>query len=393
MERSRPKVIVFRSDLLHPTEGFIRSQVEELKEFEGYYVGVRRVPGSVTPDNRTVVVNRGPIVGKVAEIVFKCSGFSPRLVSDCRRISPVLIHAHFGPDGIRALPLAEMLNRPLVVTFHGLDATATDEYAKRSFYSHREYVRHRGRLISRAALFIAVSEFVKKKLVRQGYPDKKLIVHYIGVDTRKFAPDRSIAREKAVLFVGRLIENKGCEFLIRAMAEVQRKHDWNLVVIGEGELRPKLQAMAHQMLKRCLFLGYQPQEKVREWMNRAQIFCLPSVEVDSGASEGFGIVLIEAQSMGLPVAGFATGGIPEAVADGESGILVPSKDPMALSTAIQTLIEGTALRCKFGTAARDRMIRSFNLEKQTRVLEGIYHDVANGKSTLNGQLMELVGEL
>lgn len=82
-----------------------------------------------------------------------------------------------------------------------------------------------------------------------------------------------------------------------------------LIIIGDGPLREKYYKLAKENIKNYEFLGVQSHEKVRLWMNRAKVFCVPSITVETGASEGFGMVFAEANSMGLPVVSFKTGGL------------------------------------------------------------------------------------
>ena len=132
-----------------------------------------------------------------------------------------ILDVHGGPAGLCALRLAEWLQIPQVTTFHGFDATATNLYATDPRYGSWDYMRRKHILMKKGDLFIAVSNFIKDKLLDQGFPERKVIVHYTGVDTDLFRPDPAIKRELTVLFVGNLREVKGCEYAIRAMAEVQ----------------------------------------------------------------------------------------------------------------------------------------------------------------------------
>ena len=128
------------------------------------------------------------------------------------------------------------------------------------------------KLKERCSLFVAVSQFIRKKLLAQGFPDDKICVHYIGIDTRSFSPSPAVKRRPTVLFVGRLVEKKGCEYLIRAMQSVQEAAPQaELVVIGDGPLRPSLEKLATSTLRRVKFLGLQTQEQIRDWMNQASV--------------------------------------------------------------------------------------------------------------------------
>lgn len=383
----KPVVAIFRDHLLSPSETFITGQAETLREFVPYYIGSRRVPGLRVPTERTLVVNGGGLPGMAKEAAFKLLGTAPDLVRRLRGLNPELVHAHFGLDGVKALPLARAIRVPLLVTFHGYDATVTDEHARRSFHAHRAYLRHRETLGREARLLIAVSEFVKRRLVDgQGFPPEKILVHYIGVDVETFRPDPTVSREPVVLFVGRLVEKKGCEYLIRAMSKVQALMPRaELVVIGEGPDRSALERLAGETLRRYRFLGLQPPESVRAWMNRARVFSVPSVTAESGDSEGFGIVFAEAQAMGTPVASFVSGGIPEAVAHGETGFLAPERDWERLANDILLLLGEDALWRRFSEAGQNRVRTSFDLRRQTGLLEEIYGRVLDeGTAGRNG---------
>lgn len=373
----KPPVAIFRNHLLSPSETFIRGQGEALQQFAPYYIGSRRVPGLQVPVERTLVVNQGGLAGIASEAAFGALGVAPGLVGRLRKLGPALIHAHFGLDGVKALPLVRVLRVPLLVTFHGYDATVTDEYARRSFYGHRTYLRRRETLRREARLFIAVSEFIKRKLIdEQGFPPEKILVHYIGVDREVFWPDPTVQRESVVLFVGRLVEKKGCEYLIRAMARVQRSMpEAELVIIGDGPLRPDLERLAGETLRRYQFLGTQSPAGVQAWMNRAKVFSTPSITAESGDSEGLPTVLVEAQAMGTPVASFSSGGIPEAVAHGETGFIAPERDWERLADDILLLLGKESLWRRFSETGQARVRAAFDLRRQTSSLEEIYEQV------------------
>jgi glycosyltransferase involved in cell wall biosynthesis len=219
--------------------------------------------------------------------------------------------------------------------------------------------------------------------VDQGFPEEKVIVHYIGIDTDLFKADASVRREPIVLFVGRLVEKKGCEYLIRAMARVQANcPEARLVVIGEGPLRVSLEKLAQQNFPQATFLGAKAPDEVRDWMNRAFVFCVPSTTARNGDQEGFGLVFTEAQAMGLPVVSFASAGVPEAVANGSTGFLVPERDEEGLARNITTLLTDGQVWQRCSEAGMARVRSHFNLRHQTGVLEEIYLSITSGASGL-----------
>lgn len=366
-----PRVLIFRSTLLGRSETFIREQGEALERFEPWYAGCRYGEAGV-PAERSVVVNpRGP-AGRLRELAFKLTGVAPGLRRRVGAIAPALVHAHFGPDAALILPLTRALGVPLVTTFHGYDATMADAFARRSFFLHRRYVARRAALQREGRVFVAVSEFVRDRLLAQGYPPQRTVVRFIGVPLDRFQPIPGIAREPIVLFVGRLAPEKGCGDLIDVMRRVEQECPGvELVVVGDGPLRGALARQA-RTVPRCRFIGAVSQREVVEWMARAQVLCVPSVTLPSREAEGFGLVFAEAQAMALPVVSYGVGGIPEAVAHGETGLLAPEGERAMLFAHLVRLLRDPDLRVRMGTAGRRRAERLFDLRTQTQALERLY---------------------
>jgi colanic acid/amylovoran biosynthesis glycosyltransferase len=382
---ARPVAAIYADPLLAPSMTWVRAQAEALRTFSPVYIGPRSLPigGLELPHDRVITIHRVTgMRGRVREAPFKVFGFAPVFLRRIRRFEPALVHAHTGPGGVAALPIASYLGVPLMTTFHGGEVTASDsEMAGNKHYSARRYWSRRKQLQSQGALFLAVSKFVHGKLLEQGYPENRTVLHYIGVDTEFFKPDRQVPREPVVLFVGTLHEGKGCEYAIRAMAKVQSLlPDVELVILGDGPLRHALEQLAGEKLRRYRLVGTQPPEVVRSWMNRAKVFAAPSVTADSGWTEALGIVFAEAQAMCLPVVSFASGGIPEAVKHGETGLLATERDWEGLASNILTLLQDGLMRERMARAGRERVSREFNLEVQTRRLENIYGQILGGKS-------------
>lgn len=374
-----PRILIYADPLLAPSATFVRSQAEALRNFLPYYVGARafRGRGLALPKHRTILINStGSTLGKIKEIPFKVFGRAPGFYRRMRRVAPVLLHAHGGPSALSVLPIARQLQIPLIATFHGSDVTVDPTKARGAHYTAKSYWRRKGILAERAQLCIAVSQFICARLLEQGYPPSKTLVHYIGVDTLFFNASQAVSRQPDVLFVGTLHEVKGCEYLIRAMTHVQALvADARMIVIGDGPLRAHLEMVASQQIRNFHFLGAQPPEVVREWMNRAKVFCVPSVRDHSGATEALGLVFLEAQSMGLPVASFRSGGIPEAVAHGDTGFLSDEGDYQELAKSIVLLLTNREIWATMSAAGRRRVERHFDLMKQTAELEELYNEV------------------
>lgn len=367
---AKPTVIIFSDHLLYPSETFIHAQASALSDFEPAFVGGRRVAGLDLRGQRVHVINRGNIGGRFQEVGFKLFGFAPALVRQLNALKPVLLHAHYGPNGLRALPLAHDLHVPLIVTFHGSDLSR-----QRTSLGFLHYQAKKEKLRKGGDLFLAVSKFVRKKLLEQGFPEERVLVHYTGVDTRRFQPT-STEGSPVILFVGRLQESKGAEFVIKASAEVQKQLPAaELVLVGDGSLRVDLEKLAKQSLRRYRFLGVRTSEEVREWMNRASVVCVPSIRTRSGEEEGFGMVCAEAQAVAKPVVAFYSGGIPEVVRHASTGYVVPERDWRGMAGYILELLQNPELRQQFGRTGRELVLRQFDLEQCTRQLESVYATV------------------
>jgi glycosyltransferase involved in cell wall biosynthesis len=367
-----PRVLLFRSELLPLSETFIAAQAAALTRYQPWFAGLRHVPGGIALNQqRIIVATKGNALRhKIARRVYLRSGFAPAFLSRVEALQPDLVHAHFATDACAALPMLQRLSAPLVVTLHGYDVNSSDA-ALAQLPVGRAYLRHRQTLRTRAHLFLCVSEFIRRRALEQGFPEEKLWVHPIGIDVDCFRPAASRPSQPVVLFVGRLVEVKGCTHLLRAMEHIQAQlADAHLVIIGDGPLRPQLEAQAAAALRRCTFTGALASGAVRDWMQRAAVVAVPS-----DSREGFCLVACEAQAMQIPVVGFAGPGLSESVANGESGFLVPQRDAGAMADAILALLRSPSLAALMGAAGRARVERRFNLKRQTALLEAKYDNL------------------
>lgn len=369
----RPSVVFFSSQLLPASQTFIRALGENIQLFSTHYVGCRRVDGLDLPEERTFVINSGSLWGKATEAYFKLTGLSSCLYQHIQQLNPALIHAQFGLSGALILPLTLTLDIPLIVHFRGADATIPPADTRFASLNHWIYFLRQAQLKKQPSLFITVSQFIKDQLLNQGFPAERIVVHYHGVDTKYFAADVSVMRKPVVLFVGRLTEKKGCIYLIQAMARLQSViPEVSLVVIGEGPLKSDMEQLAARTLSSYQFLGCQPPDVVKIWMNQASILAAPSVTAIQGDSEGLPNVVMEAQAMGLPVVSTVHAGIPEAVIHRKTGFLVAERDSHALAEACLQLFQDPHLWQQFSQAGQVHMRSHFDRATQTRALEEIY---------------------
>jgi len=177
-------------------------------------------------------------------------------------------------------------------------------------------------------------------------------------------------KDKICIFVARLAPVKGHQYLISAIPEVlEDEPKARFVFVGDGELRNELerQALDLGVKDSVIFTGLR--DDVPELLAMSDIFVLSSI------NEGMGRVLVEAMAVGLPVVATRVGGVPAVVVDGETGIIVPSRDPGALADAIIKLLKDEDLRQRMGDAGRKRVDPDFSVETMVRRIEGIYEEL------------------
>lgn len=314
-------------------------------------------------------------LGRVALLSYTMMRRPAALRHALRRHDLALLHAHFGVEGVYAVKLAEALGVPLVTTLHGFDVSLTRARLLGSGkVSWINYAIWCHQLFASGAVFVCVSEHVRRCAVDWGYPADRLIVLPIGVDVEMIQPVALVERPR-ILHVARLVEKKGTGDLLRAFAAVRRAVPGaELVIVGSGPLRTRLMALARELgvTAAVRFLGAQPYAETLRWMAESRLLCLPSVTAASGDQEGLGMVLLEAGATGRPVIGTDHGGIPEAVIDGETGFLVPERDVAGLTERIVTLLRDPDLCERLGRAGRDLVVTRFNLRTQTGKLESLY---------------------
>ena len=229
---------------------------------------------------------------------------------------------------------------------------------------------------ARGSLFVCVSEHIHQTALERGFPADKLWVHRIGIDLHTSELARSPGPQPIILFVGRMVEKKGCAHLIRAMALVNAKLPGaRLVAVGDGPLRSELESQAREQSLSAVFLGSQPSSVVRTCMRRAHLLAAPSVIAKNGDTEGLPIVLCEAQAMGLSITGFRGPGVDEAVLDGQTAMLVQPGDHEALAATILRLLADASLRAQLCVAGRQHAAKYFDLRTQTALLEDKYDEV------------------
>jgi colanic acid/amylovoran biosynthesis glycosyltransferase len=380
-DRKLNRVIVFTERVLPSTCHFIPTQVGLLPDFAPTYAGL-------TPADKNLELGQVPILlrsdrspaSRVRRELYRWIGTGAKYHAQLRSLEATLIHAHFAEGGPPALFLSKKLNLPLILHLHGGAELMTDANLRGKMFEW-PFLLHRRRLWKRASAFLCVSEYVRGRALAAGFPPEKTHVHFNGLDCKTFTPRVPVTEKdpNLVLYVGRLIPYKGCDYLIRAMQLVQRDRPGSrLVMIGDGNSRGSLEELAKSLGINCDFLGELKPAEVRSWLEKARLFCAASVTTQDGQSEAFGVVFLEAQAMGVPVVSFRHGGVPETMREGMTGLLAEERDVEGLAEQMLRYLGDD----RFWSGCREegmRWVRSdFDHSVQAARLEDIYHRAIAG---------------
>src|SRR5437773_2620081 len=267
-------------------------------------------------------------------------------------------HVHFANRAAHtAMFLKEISGIPFSVTAHGQDFMKD--------LGNDDLLRE----ICAAAAFVAAETDYSRELLCQRCPDSAAKIYrvYNGIDLELF-PNRLTSAPNTVpriISVGRLVAFKGFDYLIDACAELARRGlDFTCEIIGDGPVRDDLQTKIDMLnlSPRVNLLGALSHRAVLEKLQSTDIFALASVMDRQGASDIFPTVIIEAMAAARPVVSTRLAGIPESIVHGETGLLVPPGDTMALAQALEQLIQNPELQARYGRAGRARVEQHFRIE-------------------------------
>jgi glycosyltransferase involved in cell wall biosynthesis len=289
-----------------------------------------------------------------------------------------LIHAHFGPSGLQMLPLAKALGIPLLVTFHGFDAS--------SLLRSKRYAMDLSELFKYAHL-VTVSKLIADRLIKIGADPSKIEVHYIGIPVEDFQyvkriPIREkIARGDTLQFlqVSSMREKKGHKYTLAAFRDFLSYYpDSRLTLAGDGPLRNGIEKLCAELgiRDKVSFTGKVTQTEVISLMSNSDVFLHHSVTGGDGNQEGIPTVLMEAMATGLPVVSTYHSGIPELVRNGIDGYLVEERDIKGYVNKLKELVESNT---RYGENAAERVRLHFNISKQNKRLADIYKKTINDR--------------
>ena len=276
------------------------------------------------------------------------------------------LHAHFS---INAASIAMIIARLLDISFSFT--------AHNIFFTDRLLLKEK---VSQAKFIAVISEFSRDYLLRlvpgESYRRKMHIIH-CGISPDQFLPPnpRLANPSPFIFFVSQLQERKGAPVLVEASRLLMdRGVAFKCVLAGDGPEMSEVARLVKQYdLMDCIYLpGAIYMEQVKEYLNQADIFVLPCIVARNGDMDGVPVVLMEAMACEVAVVSTRVSGIPELIENGESGLLVPEKNAVALADALQKLIEDNALRLRLGKNGRQKVTREYDVDNNASKLAKLF---------------------
>jgi colanic acid/amylovoran biosynthesis glycosyltransferase len=309
--------------------------------------------------------------------IYKNTTYSPTIHRAFREHSFDLIHSHFGFGSVYSVGYAQKYDLPYIVTFWGNDVSAL--VGKQRYQPDRwRYLKKYPEILERADLILGVSEEMCQYLNELGADADKIRLYHQGVDFNKFESAPVPPTDTTnFLLIGRFTEKKGHRYAVKALAElIEAGHKVHLSFAGKGELEPEIRALVNKLDVQdyVTFTGMVPHAEMQDMVKKAHVVLVPSVKAHDHDMEGSPTVLREAQAVGRPVIGTYHAGIPEIIAEGETGLLVPERTVRPLRNAMRHFIDNPEDIEKMGTAGRIRMENQFKLEDQVAYLEQLYDE-------------------
>jgi glycosyltransferase involved in cell wall biosynthesis len=294
------------------------------------------------------------------------------LQSILKKTEARLLHIYFGQIAVHLLPLIRAWKKPSIVSFHGADVTVDMNKP-----AYREATRQ---MLYAVKLVLVRSDSLRRAVIRLGCDEKKIEIQRTGIPLDEF-PFRernfvaAAATEWRFVQAGRLIEKKGLPVTLRAFAVFSGQHpNAKLTIAGEGPLLSQLQNLARDLNidGRVSFTGFISQEQLREIYYASHIFLHPSQTGHDGNQEGIPNSMLEAMASGLPVFATRHGGIPEAIENGVSGVLVPERDHEKLAATLLDAAKDPGFLSRIARNGAEIVRKNFDLRAQAQRLEEIY---------------------
>jgi glycosyltransferase involved in cell wall biosynthesis len=298
------------------------------------------------------------------------------------KVKPDVCVAIMGHSIVPCMIYGHTLKKPVIVRWAGMDyltikSDANKDLIKLFRLSFKDVLFSKviARATKNSVHHIVLDYDMKRELLELGVPSEKiyLIPNYVSDDFFTVTPSYDNFN---IVFVGRLVPEKGVDLLIRAFAKLAEKVPVaKLILVGDGSEKPCLQRLAKELgvLEKVTFTGFVPHSKVPELLRKASVFALPS------RFEGLPNALLQAMAAALPCVATSVGGVPDVIKDGVNGILVPPEREDLLAEALETVLLNKALAMRLGENAR-RSVSHLRLSSITDFYHKLIVEILNTQS-------------
>ena len=373
-----PVVASYCATFLKPEMLHIYRQITSLRQVRPVVIAQKRENADRFPFQELRVIKK-PALHFLRRAWFKQIVDRPWQISpaEVRAIERVLtetkaqlLHIYFGHIAVLLRPLIRQWQNPSLVSFHGADVLVDMQKPA--------YRRATEEMLSLVRRVLVRSDSLRQAVMDLGCVPEKIEIQRAGIPLADFPfRERCIPGDGRwrLLQAGRLIEKKGLKTTLRAFARFRKEFpEARLIIAGEGPQLEELQSLARELqIDRAVdFAGFVSQEGLRELLYSSHIFLHPSETGRDGNQEGVPNSMLEAMATGLPVFATRHGGIPEAVENSVSGILVDDREHRALADALIDCAKDPMRLLAMGRAASESVAKNFNQTEQTRRLEEIY---------------------
>lgn len=364
----------------------IYRQVTGLQNYRTFVVAQQRMSAEKFPFDE-IELTRKPTSNFVRRFWLKYIRKEPPIVyrgeygvleKILRDRSADLMHVYFGHTGVHLLPFIQRWPNPAIVSFHGMDVQPRAD--------RPGYVEKLSELLATLPLVLARSDSLRARLVELGCPDQNIRINRTGIPMDKFpVAERDFPHDGRWKLVQacRLIEKKGLDVALRAFADFAKRYPLaSFTIAGEGPLLAPMQALAGELgiAEHVHFPGFLSEEQLCRLYNDSHLFMHPSQLTEDQNQEGVPNAMLEAMATGLPVAATVHGGIPEAVINGKTGLLVPERDVDGLIHALDSFAASEDFWRRFSQAAAHDVRQNFEQSAQIQKLEGFYDEaLATGR--------------
>ncbi|TDN89148.1 glycosyltransferase involved in cell wall biosynthesis [Salegentibacter sp. 24] len=346
------------------SETFIQAHKERLNGNIFYYYN-GEVPTEL--EGGVVINSRSKRILDIFKGHFRLNRFSlaeQAVITSFRKNNIDLVFAEYGTTGEALLPICKELQIPIIVHFHGFDASRKELIkANESYYKLFDY----------ASYVVVVSNQMYRDLLKMGCPESKLVFNVYG-PREDFLEVKPTVKKQQFIAIGRFTDKKAPYYLILSFIRIKKKFpEARMVLAGDGELWNTCKNLIHYygLDENISMPGVISKDQYIEYLKYSLAMVQHSITAEDGDSEGTPLAILEASAAGLPVISTKHAGITDVIIDGKTGLLVEEHDVVGMSKKMQELLENNSLAKKMGKNGKDNISVNFSLNRHIKVLDDL----------------------